>query len=251
MEELATTIQPMFLACMMGAAVAADAAVGIFFGMQPAYDFRTVLVMPYSTYPWLVLLGMLCAAGGDLFKRGIYAGQDFYKRLRIPAYFYPIIPLLVSVPVGFLLIDATGGGHELIGKLGNGGYTLAGIALLFAVKLAFTGLSAGSGTGGGIFLPFLSCGALLGMFFGLVLERCGLLAGEFTLNMLVLGMAGYFAAVVRAPVTAIVLVLEMTGNMNHLISLVLVSFTAFVMAELLRSRPVYTMLYERLSTKKA
>jgi H+/Cl- antiporter ClcA len=63
--------------------------------------------------------------------------------------------------------------------------------------------------------------------------------------MIVLGMAGFFAAVVKAPVTAIVLVLEMTANMNHLNSLVAVSFSAFVASELLRSRPVYAVLLER------
>jgi H+/Cl- antiporter ClcA len=63
-------------------------------------------------------------------------------------------------------------------------------------------------------------------------------------------MAGFFAAVVKAPVTGIVLILEMTANFNHLGSLVLVSLSAFVCSELMNSRPVYSVLLERILRAK-
>jgi H+/Cl- antiporter ClcA len=241
-EELTPSLQPLFLACTMGASIAADAAAGLFFGLKPAFDFRTVSVLPYSAIPWLILLGVLCAFAGDLFKRLIYAGQDFYKKLPLPEIFHPIIPLLVSVPLGFFLFDATGGGHELIKMLGTENWTLSllpFLLILLAVKLTFSALSAGSGTGGGIFIPFLSSGALIGTLAGALLIHFGIIDTAFHLNFIILGMAGLFASVVKAPVTAIVLVLEMTANMNHLMSLVTVAFSSFVTSELLSSPSIY------------
>jgi H+/Cl- antiporter ClcA len=245
-EELTPSLKPLFLACMMGASIAADAAAGLFFGLKPAFDFRTVGVLPYSALPWLAMLGVVCAFLGDLFKRLVYAGQDFYKKLPIPEVFHPVLPLLVSIPIGFFLFETTGGGHELIKMLGTEAWAPSLLLVFLAVKLSFGALSAGSGTGGGIFIPFLSSGALTGTLFGAALIHFGLIDPGFHLNFIVLGMAGFFASVVKAPVTAIVIVLEMTANMNHLMSLVAVAFSAFVASELIASPPIYAVLFNRL-----
>jgi H+/Cl- antiporter ClcA len=63
---------------------------------------------------------------------------------------------------------------------------------------------------------------------------------------MILGMTAFFSAVVKAPVTGIILILEMSGNFNHLWSLVLVSLSAFVTADLIASRPIYAVLLERM-----
>jgi hypothetical protein len=123
---------------------------------------------------------------------------------------------------------------------------LGSIALLLAVKLAFTALSYGSGAAGGIFLPLLVCGALLGDGFGKVLVLFGHASADQSLNFMILGMAAFFTAVVKAPVTGAVLILEMSGNFNHLGGLVLACLAAFVAADLLGSRSVYDVLLERV-----
>jgi H+/Cl- antiporter ClcA len=67
---------------------------------------------------------------------------------------------------------------------------------------------------------------------------------------MILGMTAFFSAVVKAPVTGIILILEMSGNFNHLWSLVLVSLSAFVTADLIASRPIYAVLLERMAKPK-
>ena len=62
----------------------------------------------------------------------------------------------------------------------------------------------------------------------------------------ILGMAGYFAAIVRAPITGIILISEMTGTLSNLLSLSLVSLTAYLTAELLGGIPVYDQLLQRM-----
>jgi H+/Cl- antiporter ClcA len=250
LEELQPSFTPISLACTMGASMAADAVAGYFFGPGPVFDFRHIDVLPLEQLPSIIFLGIICALLGDLFKRSLYGSLDLYGRLRIPQAARPAVPLLASVPLGFLLSDITGGGHTLIESLSAGPSAAEWgpgfIGLLLAGKILFTALCYGSGTSGGIFLPLLACGALTGCGLGKFLAAAGLALESQSLNYVILGMAAFFTGAVKAPVTAVVLILEMSGNFNHLGGLVLVSFSAFIASELMGSRPVYAVLLERL-----
>jgi H+/Cl- antiporter ClcA len=251
LEELQSSFSPLFLACAMGASMAAAGAAGLFFGLRPVFDFRDIAFLPLRAFPWVILLGISCGLLGDIFKRGIYLSQGLYERLRIPPALRPVIPLLASVPLGFLFFDITGGGHALIESLSAVERSLTVILLLLAGKMLFTALCYGSGTSGGIFLPLLACGALAGMGLGKILVFAGITLPEQNLNFTILGMAAFFSGVVKAPVTGVILILEMSGNFNHLWGLVLVSLCAFVTADLIASRPIYTVLLERMLPPKS
>jgi H+/Cl- antiporter ClcA len=246
LEELQSGFSPLFLACSMGAAMAADVTAGFFFGLRPVFDFRQLAVLPLQDLLWVVLLGICCGLLGDFFKRALYFSQDLYSRLRIPPILCPVLPLLVSAPLGFFLFDITGGGHSLIESLSVQSRPLALIVLLLAGKILFTALCYGSGTSGGIFLPLLACGALTGHALGLILLNTGFIIENNLLNFTILGMAAFFTGAVNAPVTGIILILEMSGSFDHLVTLVLVCFSAFVTSNLLASRPVYEVLLERI-----
>ncbi|MDR2370975.1 MAG: ClC family H(+)/Cl(-) exchange transporter [Treponema sp.] len=246
-EELNTGFTPLSVACSMGAAVAADAVAGVFFGFAPIFDFRGVGVLPFNAFPWIALLGIMCGVLGIFFKQSLYRSQDLYAKLRIPLLFRPLVPLLVSIPLGFHLFDITGGGHGIIEALPDGGRTAGFVLLLLAGKLLFTALCYGSGTSGGIFLPLLACGALSGEFLALVLSGSGWIEAGQNTAFIILGMAAFFTAAVNAPVTGIILILEMSGGFNHLFSLVLVCLSAFVTTALAGSRPVYEVLLERVA----
>jgi H+/Cl- antiporter ClcA len=249
-EELQCGFSALNIACAMGASMAAETVAGFFFGLGPIFDFRYVDVLGLETLPWVVLLGVLCGLLGALFKRSLYCSLDLYDRLHIPPLIRPVLPLLVSIPLGFFFYDITGGGHSLIESLSREQPALGMIALLFFGKLLFTALCYGSGTSGGIFLPFLSCGALTGAALGIFLNMTGFTEAARNINFMILGMTGFFTAVVKAPVTGIILILEMSGNFNHLGNLVLVSLSAFVTTELIVSRPVYAVLLERAVAAK-
>jgi H+/Cl- antiporter ClcA len=245
LEELQAGFSPAIIACCMGAAMAADLVAGYFFGLRPVFDFHYVNVLPIQSFQWIVLLGVLCGLLGDIFKRSLYLFQDIYVRLRIPQLVRPALPLLVSVLLSFYCFDITGGGHNLIESLQQDGRSFELILLLLMGKILFTALSYGSGTSGGIFLPLLACGALTGDGLGLLLNRLGWLSEGQNLNLMIMGMAAFFTGAVGAPVTGIVLILEMSGNFNHLSGLVLVCLSAFVTTLLINSRPVYEALLAR------
>ena len=245
LEELHKQFSPLMLLCAMAASAMGDFVSSHFFGMRPSFSFPEIIPLSLSRFPWLILLGLLAAAGGDLFKKSLYFSQSLYSKLHVPMIVRPVVPLLVSVPLGFFLAETIGGGHELVEHLAVARYSLMLLAGLFFVKLAFSGLSYGAGTAGGIFLPLLVCGALLGTAFGTVLFRLGLVAEIEIVNFLILGMAAFFTAVVRAPVTGTVLILEMSGNLSHLGGLVIVCLISQLACDLVRSRPVYDVLLYR------
>ena len=125
---------------------------------------------------------------------------------------------------------------------------LRSLLVLFAAKFLFSMVSFGSGVPGGIFLPLLVLGAIVGSACSQVFQGMGLAAPPQ--SFVILGMAGLFAAIVRAPVTGIILISEMSGSFTHLLSLTLVALAAYVTADLLRSKPVYDLLLERLLKKR-
>jgi hypothetical protein len=113
-------------------------------------------------------------------------------------------------------------------------------------------ISFGSGAPGGIFLPLLVMGATIGAIFGGVAVRGVGIEEELFYNFIVLAMGGFFAAIVKAPITGIILIVEMTGSMTHLLSLSIVSITAYVTSNLLKSEPIYDSLLEnRISEQQA
>jgi len=246
MEEIQLSVQPLFVACIMGASIAADLVVGFFFGLKPVFDFRSIQILPPNYLPYLVLLGVICAALAFIFKELLKHGEDFYKALRIPKFVRIVIPLLLTIPACIYLFDISSSGYELIGDLTKSDMTLKVLTALLVFKMLYTGVSFGSGAPGGIFLPYLSCGALTGLItFKLLFSHDAAFAAH-ELNFMILGMAGFFSAGINAPVTAIILVLEMTANMNHLINLVFVCFSALVASEIFFSRPIYTIILDRI-----
>ena len=88
-------------------------------------------------------------------------------------------------------------------------------------------------------------GAIGGAVFARVAVLTGCMGSEWVVDCIVFGMAAYFAAVVKSPVTGSILIMEMTGSFEHMLALITVSMTAYVVADLAGSEPVYDMLLNR------
>ena len=121
--------------------------------------------------------------------------------------------------------------------------------LILAGRFLFSAVSFGSGAPGGIFFPLLVIGGSIGGAFATAGVQYMGLDPVYVNNFVLLAMAGYFAAIVRAPLTGIILIFEMTGNLNHMLSLSVVTIVAYVVATLTGSRPIYESLLERFMEK--
>ena len=99
---------------------------------------------------------------------------------------------------------------------------------------------------GGLFAPLLALGAQLGLFCGVLCRLALPDAGLDPTAFAVVGMAAFFTGVVQAPVTGIVLVIEMTASFTMLLPMIAACFAAMLVPNLLRGAPIYDLLRERL-----
>jgi CIC family chloride channel protein len=155
---------------------------------------------------------------------------------------------LIGAGVGILAWFApglVGGGDPITQRTLEGLGTLALIPILFLIRFALGAISYAAATPGGLFAPMLVLGAQLGLFFGI---GCQFLFSGLHIQPVafaVVGMAAFFAGVVRAPLTGIVLVTEMTGNVTMLLPMLSACFAAMLFTTLLRNPPIYDSLRER------
>ena len=238
LEELHKDFSTDVLLSTMSASITADFISRTLFGLGPVFSFPELSMMPLAHYWMVLLLGALLGLVGVFYNFCVAKAQDLYAK--IPwAYVRAFLPFLLA---GVLLVvypAVLGGGHNLVEAVSQD-QALQGLLVLFAVKFLFSMASFGAGVPGGIFLPLLVLGAVVGSSFSQGAHLLGL--DTATGNFVILGMAGLFAAIVRAPVTGIVLISEMTGSFSHLLTLSLVSLAAYVVADLLHSPPVYRPL---------
>ena len=143
-----------------------------------------------------------------------------------------------------------GSGNGLVSRIAEGDFALKALLILLAVKFVFSTASFGTTAPGGIFLPLLVLGAVTGGVYSRLLENLLGIDEKYIAAFVVLAMAGYFAAIVHAPVTGVVLITEMTGDFRSLLGLVMVSLIAFVISERLGTEPIYTQLMNRSSGKR-
>ncbi|MBN1837317.1 MAG: chloride channel protein, partial [Spirochaetales bacterium] len=223
--------------------ISADLVSRHFFGLRPVFDLHVQQVLPLDLYPYLLPLGVACGLLGVLFNLMLLGSQRLYGPLREEL--RPVAALLAAGVLGFVLPEILGGGHSLVERSAAGGFGLSLLIVLIAGKMLFTAASYGTGAPGGIFLPMLVIGALVGRLAAIALTAMGGVDPQFTVNFVILGMAAFFTAVVKAPITGAILISEMTGTLSHLLALIAVSAVAYAVAELLRSPPIYDALLAR------
>lgn len=247
LEEIHRNFSPLVLLSAMAAAISADFISKNFLGMEPALNFNEMSALPLKYYWVLIILGFITGVMGVIFSKGIYLFQDIYSKLtKIPIEIKIMIPFIITAIIGLTLPILLGGGHELIMDLNSEKHAISFLIILYLVKFLLLLICFGSGVPGGIFLPMLLLGAIIGNAIGVFSVDILGINNSFMINFVALGMAGYFAAVVKAPITGIVLIMEMTGSFTHLLSLSVVVIIAYITSEALKNQPIYEVLLERL-----
>lgn len=203
------------------------------------------LDLPGKYYPYLMLLGIIIGISGVLCNKIILFGKQLYAKWSVSSTVKCVFPFFITAL--FLLWDPRllGSGELFILMPFQENLDLATLVWFYLIKLLLLVVAFASGLPGGIFFPLLALGSLAGN----IVETGLLLAGFIDQNTLlvftVIAMAAHFAAIVRAPLTGIFLVLEMTGgSINYLLPVASVTFIAYVVAELFQSEPIYDSLLE-------
>lgn len=249
LEETHKNFSPLVLISAMIASITADFISKNFFGLTPSLYFPDLNSLPLKYYWGLIILGIIIGVSGVIFCKGLLKTQKLYTKINLSTEIKCIIPFIITGVVGITLPIALGGGHDLIMSLKESEFTLIFLILLIVIKFLFTFVCFGSGAPGGIFFPLLVLGALVGNFVGLICIRYLGIPDTYLINFIVLAMAGHFASIVKAPITAILLISEMTGSLNHLLSLAMVVIVSQLTSDILNSKPIYESLLERILSK--
>lgn len=245
LEEMQKTISPALLLTGITASITAATVTEVVFGMSPVFSMGYLLPLPLNLFDVLVAAGVVIGLLGRLFNIALAYSLDTYSRLGLSGMKKPLVPLALAGILGFVLPEILGGGNLLVDSLVVTDYTIGFLCLLFVGKFLFTMICFGSGVPGGIFLPMLVLGAAGGAVLAKLLVLAGLLPAMYYADIIVFGMAAYFSSVVKSPVTGSILILEMTGSFQHMLALLVVSLTAYVISDLTGGRPVYDELLDR------
>ncbi len=246
LEELnGSFTQVVFVASFL-AAVTADVVCRVVTGETPVFVLHSAPAPSLHTLPLAVVLGLVAGLGGVVFNRTLLASLDFYDRFRrFPPF---AVGALTGVVVGFaawIYPGVSGSGAMLSESALNGGIAIRWVLVLLAARFALTMVSYGSGASGGIFAPLLVLGSLGGLAVGVAVHAVMPGWAEYPETFAVISMGALFTAIVRAPLTGIVLMIELTGKYDFMLPLLVSCFAAYGVAEALRDAPIYEALRER------
>lgn len=246
-EELHRELSSRTAAGALVAAVCATVVAQWLAGDTPSFEIRGLMSMPLTALPLAAIVGVVGGVSGVIFNVSLLKTQAFaLNQRRVPRWVMPGIAGVLVGLVAWWVPDAIGGGHSVAEHVlgGTMTYALGMLVVLIIAKLALTVISYASGAPGGIFAPMLLLGALVGATFGkaAVLVAPGLTSQVQVLA--VLGMAAVFVGSVRAPLTGIVLISEMTDGYQLLFPICIASLAAYLTAEGLRGAPIYDALLE-------
>jgi CIC family chloride channel protein len=226
--------------------VTADAIGRAAFGSHP---FLTLRGFSFSSPVELILyagLGVLASGVGLGFVRVLYAGEDIADRIwRGPDW---LRPAAGGVLLGGLLLavpEMYGVGYPVLQRAVAGHYVIAVLIGLLAAKVLATSLTMWIGGSGGVFAPSLFMGAMLGSAYGAIahdaLPHLAAAGGAYGL----VGMGAVFAAAARAPITAVLIIFELTGDYHVILPIMIAVIVATALANTMTRDTIYTLKLRR------
>lgn len=252
LEEIHHHFSSTLLVTCFTASITANFVSANIFGLTPVLYLGDIPKFPLNHYLWLILLGVFLAICGLIYQKVLFRLSDWYSHIHfLPNHLYGLIPLLLVIPIGYFIPDFLGGGAEVIESLNGTYFSLYVLIMIFILRFIYSMVSYGSGLPGGIFLPLLTLGASLGAIYGHTISQ--FFGGDASLIrcFIIYGMAGYFTAICKAPLTGIILVSEMVGSLEILMPIAIVSLVAYIAVDLMGGVPVYEgLLFNLLGEKK-
>lgn len=242
LEELVQKFTPALLFPVLVATVSAASLARHFLGSNPSFDLPKLQGgITLENIPVCIILGLVAGLLGVLFSKVIFFNNKLFDKMsKIPNYFKPAIAGLAVGLIGLVIPYVLGSGNFSVDLLLQHKFSLGLVLTIFIAKFFVTPFCFGSGAAGGIFLPMLMLGSFLGYIVSTVCNSFGFHTDPIVIA--ILGMGAFLSAVARTPITAVVMVFEMTGGYSHILPIMLSAAIADLVAEKLNQKPIYASL---------
>jgi CIC family chloride channel protein len=246
LEELVRRFDTRITITTLGASAGAIAVARVILGNAPDFHVAPLPYPGFGTLPIYLALGVIAGCLGVAYNYtllGTLAAVDRLRRWPVE-----LRAALIGAAVGLLAWFApglVGGGDAITQRVLAGSEALVMVAFVFILRFGLGALSYAAGTPGGLFAPMLVLGSQSGLLFGALCKSWFPSMAPYPTAFAVVGMAAFFTAVVRAPVTGIVLVAEMTASFTLLLPMLGACFAAMVVPTMLGNAPIYDTLRER------
>jgi chloride channel protein, CIC family len=246
LEEVVSDLHAPILGSVVLASAMSWGVLRLMLGNDPLFQVpQYQLVNPWE----LLIYGLLGVAGGVIsaaFTQLLLQLRAWFQRLpRKTVWFQPVAGGLAVGLLGWFVPQVMGVGYKYVGEALNGGMALKLMVLLLLLKLITTATSYASGNAGGIFGPSLFLGAMLGGAIGSGAQHFfpGSVAtpGAYAL----VGMGTAFAGIIRAPMTSVVMIFEITRDYAVIVPLMISNLVSYFIASRLQKEPIYELLAEQ------
>ena len=217
------TLAPVGIAALTGALVVRGLV-----GSTPIFVVWHEINISASDYPAFFGLGLASAGLGILVMKGVTSTEALFRSLAVPRWARPAIGGLLIGVIALPFPQILGSGHGGIMQVLHSGFYLPFLAGLIVAKIVASAVSIGSGFRGGLFSTSLFLGSLFGSFVGAGLARFVPQLGADSLVYAMVGMGAVAAAIVGAPITMIMIVLETTGDFGAMIGVMVGVVTAAI-----------------------
>jgi chloride channel protein, CIC family len=245
LEEIVGDLNQRLVGAIVVATVAAAVIEHAIMGGAPVF-----IVPSYALIRWWELivyavLGVVCGLASTVFVNGLLKMRLLVRAWRVPAWLKPAFGGLLVAVIGLAAPEVFGIGYTSLSRALLGGYTLQRMASLSVLKLAATVVSYSFGLSGGIFAPALFVGGMMGGAVGHLVERF-LTADPQTIGSFALvGMGAFFVGAIRAPITSILIIFEMTGDYSIILPLMISNMLSYTIAVRLQKLPIYDALLQQ------
>ena len=251
LEVILGKFNAIYFGAVVISAVTASVVSNIFEGGEAVFSIPAYTMVSSWELLLYIILGALCAFGSVAFTKLLYFSEDLWEKVRSPEYLKPILGGVVLGVIGLLTYKLDGFprvfgvGYDTITDALMGNLALSVAFVLLLVKLVAPIVTLGSGGSGGVFAPSLFMGAMLGNAFGqganFLFPGSTAPPGAYAL----VGMAAFFGGAARAPVTAILILFEMTNDYNIILPLMLATVLSTMVSRLISDDTIYTLKLSR------
>lgn len=227
------------------------------FGVDAVFSTFEFAVDPsdFSFYLYVLFAAIVCSVAAVGFYFLLFLSKKAFQKITFfKGVGKMLVPFLAAGAFGLITVYAIGGGHGFISELGSGASGLnrifssplwATLLIVVALKIAATVLNVGAGVPCGIFIPMLAVGAGLGALLTLACTAMGM-NPAYADVLIMICMSVFFTTVVKAPITGIVMVVELTWNFTFLLPAILGVAIGYITGDVFRTEPLYDKLLDDL-----